>query len=223
VTAQYFVIVSTIEEIKEVVEAIEKKLDENQKGFHLDGTGYTCAICGEATPKDDNWYDKWGIKCLVCQWAIDHKGIPPSLAKNKDSWYKKYDFERYFNVRTQTLNKWVRNGVVKARRVSKYGEGVHTEVFLIKDNKDFLPPKKLLESKRGRVLVDGKEEVRMLDWYCFGDPKEILKNYKIMDYLRIVPPEEMEQREKEKQEKAEKRRIHREKVKEAKKLRKGKK
>ena len=202
-----------MEEFKEKEEIKAKKLEKNPKGFHLDGTGYTCAICGDATPKSDNWYDKWGIKCLVCQWAIDHKEIPPSLAKNKDSWYRKYDFDRYFNVKTQTLNKWVRNGVLKSRTVSKYGEGVHAEVFLIKDNKDFLPPKKLLESKRAQIVEDGKEEVRMLDWYCFGDPKEILKDYKIMDYLRIVPPEEMEQREKEKQEKAEKRRIHREKVK----------
>lgn len=210
-------------EIEEKEKARAKKLEENPKGFHLEGSGYTCAICHDSTPKEDNLYDKWGIKCLVCQWAIDHKEIPASLAKNDDSWYRKYDFDRFFNVKTQTLNKWVRNGVLKARTVSRYGEGVHTEVFLIKDNKDFLPPKKLVESKRGKKAEEGEKEARMYPWYCFGDPKEILKDYKIMDYLRIIPPEEMERRDKEKQEKYEKRRIHREKVKEAKKRRKGKK
>jgi hypothetical protein len=210
-------------EFEEKDKARAEKLEANPKGFHLEGAGYTCSICRDVTPEGDNWYDKWGIKCLVCQWAIDHKEIPPSLAKNDDSWYRKYDFERYFNVKGPTLNKWVRNGVVKARTVSKYGEGVHVEVFLIKDNKDFLPPKKLLESKRDKVVEDGIEQVRMLDWYCFGDPKDILKDYKVIDYLRVVPPEEMAQREEERKEKAEKRRIHREKVAEAKKLRKGKK
>jgi hypothetical protein len=182
-------------EFEEKDKARAKQLEENPKGFHLDGVGYTCSICGDSTPQGDNWYDKWGIKCLVCQWAIDHNEIPASLAKNKDSWYCKYDFEKYFNVKGPTLSKWVRNGVVKARTVSKYGKGVHTEVYLIKDNKDFLPPKKLLESKQGKTIEDGKEVVRHHPWYCFGDPKQIIKDYKIVDLLRIVPPEEIEARE----------------------------
>lgn len=204
------------EEFEEQDKARAKKLEENPKGFHLDGVGYTCAICRDNTPKGDNWYDKWGIKCLVCQWAIDHNEIPASLAKNEDSWYRKYDFEKYFNVKGPTLSKWVRNAVLKARTVSRYGKGVHTEVYLIKDNKDFLPPKKLLESKRGKTIEDGKEVVRHHPWYCFGDPMEIIKDYKIVNYLRVVPPEEMAQRDKEKAEKDQLRREHREKVREAK-------
>jgi len=84
------------------------------------------------TSEGDNWYDKWGVKCLVCQHAIDKGEIPASLAKNDDNWYRKYDFEHYFNVKHQTLQKWIREGVIKERTVSKYGEGVHTQVFLIK-------------------------------------------------------------------------------------------
>jgi transcription elongation factor Elf1 len=187
-------------EFDEKEKARAKQLEENPKGFHLDGS-YTCSICREHTPAGDNWYDKWGIKCLVCQWAIDHHEIPASIAKNEDSWYRKYDFERYFNIRSQTLSKWVRNGLVKARAISKYGKGVHFEVYLIKDNKDFLPPKKLLESKRGKLPDQGENESRMYPWYCFGDPMEIIKDYKIANYLRIVPPEEMEAREAEKKRK----------------------
>lgn len=204
-----------MDEWKEKEEARAKKLEENPKGFHLEGTGYTCSICHQSTPKDDNWYDKWGIKCLVCQWAIDHKEIPASLAKNEDAWYRKYDFERYFNVKGPTLNKWIRNGIVKPRTISKYGKGVHTEIFLIKDNKDFLPPKKLLESKRGKLAGQSESESRMYPWHCFGDPHEILKGYKIMDYLRVIPPEEMKEREEAKKAKDEARRIHREKVRES--------
>lgn len=99
----------------------------------------------------------------------------------------------------------MRNGVVKDRTVSNYGKGVHAQVFLIKDNKDFLPPKKLLESKRGKKPGEGEESSQMYPWYCFGDPHEILKGYKIMNYLRIVPPEEMAKREEEQKLKWEKR------------------
>ena len=180
-----------MDEVKEKDKIRDEKLKQNPKGFHLDGRGYTCFICGDGTPEGDNWYDKWGIKCLVCQKAIDEGEIPASLAKNKDSWYTKYDLEHYFNVKSPALRKWIKNGVIKSRIVTRYGEGVHTELFLIKDNKDFLPPKKLLESQWGKEIKDGKETRSLHPWYHFGDPREILKGYKIMDHLRVVPPEEV--------------------------------
>ena len=93
------------------------------------------------------------------------------------------------------MQKWVRHGILKARTVSYYGKGVHTELFLIKDNKDFLPPKKLLESHMGRERKDGQDHESMHPWYHFGDPRETLKGYKIMDHLRVVPAEEMAARE----------------------------
>lgn len=210
-----------MDEWKEKEKVLAKRLEENPKGFHKEGAGYTCAICHDSTPEGDNWYDKWGLKCLVCQSAIDKGEIPASLAKNKDSWYTKYDFERYFNIKGQTLGKWVRSGILNARTVTQYGKGIHTQVFLIKDNKDFLPPKNLLESKKGRVVKDGKETIEMRPWYQCDDPHVILKGYKIMDYLRVVPPEEVAQREAEEKEKYEKRRAHREAVKQAKASRKA--
>ena len=46
------------DEWKKEDEAREEKLKANPKGFHLDGVGYSCAICGNSTPLGDNWYDK---------------------------------------------------------------------------------------------------------------------------------------------------------------------
>ncbi len=37
--------------------------------------GYSCFICGASTQKDENWYDKWGIKCTICQDAINRKKV----------------------------------------------------------------------------------------------------------------------------------------------------
>jgi hypothetical protein len=166
--------------------ARDEKLKANPNGFHLDGQGYGCFICGAGTHEGDNWYDKYGIKCLICQKAIDNGEIPASLAENKDSWYSKYEIERNFGVKSPTLRKWVRKGIIKERTVSCYGKGVHYELFLIKDNKDFLPPKKIVESKSVTEIKDGKKWYTSRPWYQFGDPREKLKGYKILDYIEFT-------------------------------------
>ena len=119
-----------MEEIKEKDKARDEKLKANPKGFHLDGS-YTCAICGQHTQSGDNWYDKYGVKCLVCQKAIDEGEIPAILAKDKNIWYSRYDLDSNFNLKGPTVGKWMRMGILKARTVSHYGKGVHTELFLV--------------------------------------------------------------------------------------------
>lgn len=198
------------EEFKKTDEERAEKLKANPKGFHLDGAGYTCFICGDHTPEGDNWYDEFGIKCLVCQKAIDDGEIPASLAKEKESWYSKWELESAFNLTGQTLKKWTKEGILKARTVSKYDKSTHTEFFLLEDNKDFLPPKKLLEGRPVKTRKDGKDWFSTQKWYEFLDPFEHLKGYKIMDYMRIVPPEEMKAREEEKKRKWEEKRARRE-------------
>jgi len=49
------------------------RLEKEPKGFHLDGKGYTCAICRRTISNEEAWYDKWGIKCPICQKAINKK------------------------------------------------------------------------------------------------------------------------------------------------------
>ena len=180
-------------EWEEVEKERAEMLKANPKGFHLEDA-YSCAICGQAIPRGDNWYDKWGIKCLVCQKAIDNKEIPPAIAKNKNLWYSKYDLESKFGLKTPTLKKWIRDGLIKPRNISHYGEGVHPQIFLLEDNKGFLPPKKLVESRGVTERKDGKDWFTTAGRCRFGDPYKILKGYKIMDHLRVVPAEEMESR-----------------------------
>jgi len=194
-----------VEEWKEIEKAREEKLKQNPKGFHLEGVGYTCFICGDSTSEGDNWYDQYGIKCLVCQKAIDEGEIPATLASDKESWYSKFELDYYFNVNHHTLRKWKKEGIIKARTVSYYGDGVHTELFLLEDNKDFLPPKKLVESQSVSEIRDGKTWHSTEKWYRFVDPFKHLKRYKIMKYMRVVPPEEMKAREEAEKEKQEKR------------------
>jgi hypothetical protein len=190
-----------VDEWKEHEKKLAERLEASPNGFILEGVGRNCAICGNGSKEDGSWYDKYGLKCLVCQKAIDDGEIPASLAKDKESWYTKYDLERAFNLTSQTLKKWVKESIIKSRTVSYYGKGVHTELFLIADNKDFLPPKKLVKSKSVSEIKDGKEWHHLEEWYKFVDPFKHLKGYKIMEHMRVVPPEEMAAREEEKKRK----------------------
>lgn len=164
----------------------EKKLKESPNGFVLEGVGYSCFICGSSTPEGGNWYDKYGIKCTVCQRAVRRKEIPASLAKNKESWYSKYDLERSFNLNRHDIKRWVKQGLLKARTVSREDGGVHVQLFLIKDHKGFLPPKKLVKFQMVKETKDGKDFYHSEPWYRFVDPHEHLKDYKIMDYLEVT-------------------------------------
>lgn len=119
----------------------QERLKAEPKGFHLEGGPYTCFICGWNTSGDDTWYDKWGIKCMTCQEAVNKRLIPASLAKNKDGWYALWEFDSYFGLKAQTLRKLVRQGKLESRVVPAPSGRTHCEVFLIKDNPGILPPK----------------------------------------------------------------------------------
>lgn len=188
----------------------EKRLEESPKGFLLE-SGYSCLICGQSGERNGGiWYDKWGQKCMVCQRAVDRKEIPGSLAKYKDRWYSEFEIERAFNLKSTHITKWIKEGILKARVVPGESGRPHVRLFVIKDNEGFLPPKKLVESHMVKEERDGNIWFRSYEWYCFGDPREHLKGYKIMDHLRIVPPEEMKAREEEERRKLEERHVRRE-------------
>jgi hypothetical protein len=164
----------------------KEKLKDYPKGFYIEGEGYSCAICGQRISNEETWYDKWGIKCLVCQKAIDKKIVPGSIIKNKESWYSEFDLEYYFNMNHHVRKRYVKEGVLKARIIKNNG-GVHTHVFLIKDNKDTLPPKKMVESKLVKEERDGKTYYRSEEWYKFvKDPIKALGGYKIANYLKFM-------------------------------------
>jgi len=120
----------------------KNKLKEKPKGFHLDdGKTYSCCICRESISNEQTWWDENGIKCLHCQKALDKKIIPKSVCKNDDSWYAPWQFDYYFKIKTQTVQKFVRQGKLKSRVIPDINGGKHFELFLIKDNVGILPEK----------------------------------------------------------------------------------
>lgn len=170
----------------------KKKLESNPKGFHLEGEGYSCAICGGSISKEETWYDKHGIKCLTCQSAIDKKVIPASAASNKESWYSVHDFEHHFFINRWGVRRLVKEGLLKPRIIPGPSGGVHYQLFFIKDHKDILPPKKLTEWPMVKYQKDGEDWYHSEPWFKYSDPKEVLKGYKILEYLQNMREKEIE-------------------------------
>ncbi|MEI7690595.1 MAG: hypothetical protein WCI63_03150 [bacterium] len=120
----------------------KRKLEENPKGFALSDSGRGCCICGGGTSPENSWYDKHGIKCLNCQRALDKKVIPVSIAKDWDrkTWFTMYDLQSKLGLKTATINKYIRDGQLKARTIKNNEGGVHFQVFLNKENTAWFKP-----------------------------------------------------------------------------------
>lgn len=158
---------------------LKEKLKEFSKGFSLmDGQTYNCGICHAQIKDEELWYDKWGKKCLACQDAVNKRVVPGKICYNNKYWYATWELESYLKLKSPTVKKLIRQGVLNARIIPKSG----FEIFLLKENADVLPPKDVLEYVS--VPTKGKENtVTITPWYEIYDPKKVLKKYKIWPYL----------------------------------------
>jgi len=174
-----------------IVQEVQRKvrLEKEPNGFHLPDLGYTCHICHGSASGENSWYDKYGIKCMRCQAAVNRKEIPPTVATKKDSYYTTYELNDYFGLFGKTLKELIKRKVIKVRTLK--GEKYRPEVnlFLIADNKEFLPPKKLVEGKKGSTVIDGQRYNTWTPWYALKNPLARLKKYKISEYLVITQTE----------------------------------
>lgn len=162
----------------------KNKLQTSPEGFHLEES-HKCCICGHIADAKDTWYDKDGIKCMACQNAINKGVIPASIATDDTSYYSEYDLEHCFTLKGKILNAWIKKGIIKARVILALNKGVQARLFLIKDNKGFLPPKSLVKSGMVKEEIDGKTEyVGPVPWYRLcEDPVKKLHKYGISQYF----------------------------------------
>lgn len=149
----------------------QDKLKESPKGFHLEDRGYTCQLCRSSASYENSWFDKYGLKCMVCQNAINKRIIPASIAKDQNSYYTKYELELFFNLKGKLLTFCLKEGLLKDRKIPGKGKSVHLQLFLLSDNKAILPPKTLLKSRGVKVMKDGEEYYTSKFWYEFVDEK----------------------------------------------------
>jgi hypothetical protein len=109
-----------MEELKKVMEGIKareeerkSRLKDNPKGFPLNDGHYSCGMCKHDVPSYENWYDKYGIKCMACQHALERKTVPLKYFKNTDTWYPMWALKSEFGIHPQTAMKYVRQGKLK--------------------------------------------------------------------------------------------------------------
>ena len=123
---------------------------------------------------------------MECQGAVDRGEIPAQCAEDTDSWYSSCDMQSDFNVRRPTLRRWIKDGILKARILKrKHHEDVL--LFLIEDNNEFLPPKKMVESySHTEGTGNGTFTVHIEPWYKHNDPHVHLQGYEIIDHLQFI-------------------------------------
>src|SRR3989344_5124595 len=158
------------------------KLKEFPKGYSfMDGGTYNCSICNNYIKDEKLWYDKWGIKCLSCQEAVDKKIIPGKVCYGKEEWYSTWELGSDFQIKSPTVRKLARHGILKARTIPSSG----FQLFLVKDNPGVLPSKKIVDS---RMVQTGDNQYSTEFWYEFKDPKKVLRDYKILKYCNFDNP-----------------------------------
>jgi hypothetical protein len=97
-----------------------KRLEQEPKGFTLESKGRNCPLCHNCI-QGEMWYDKWGMKCLNCQEALNKKIVPGYVFKDYKNEKHITDSElgRVSGLHTQTIRKLVRQGKIKARILTK--------------------------------------------------------------------------------------------------------
>ena len=111
----------------------ETRLYKEPQGFPLDHGG-TCCICRDGIEEDDGWYDRNGQKCLVCQKAVNDGVAPAYVCKNKHSYYSMYDLNSKFEIKTQRVKKYIKEGAIIARTILDEEGRVHYYLFLKQEN-----------------------------------------------------------------------------------------
>ncbi len=164
----------------------QRKLKEFPKGFHLEGD-YSCNLCHNHCSDQETWYDQYGVKCMECQGAIDRGDIPANLTEDRrEHYYSPWEIERAFNVDRHAVRRWAKAGVLK-ERVVKHAHYQDTHLYLLEDNKDTLPPKKMVEHYTwSEPMGDGRSAFHTKHWYEHVDPFKYLKGYKILEQLHMV-------------------------------------
>ncbi|MCX6736428.1 MAG: zinc ribbon domain-containing protein [Candidatus Parcubacteria bacterium] len=169
------------------------KLEENPKGFPLEGKGYTCGICHNSISDEQTWYDQNGLKCLTCQDALDKNIIPVSVIIDRESWYSVSDFESSFFMKPNAVRRFVKEGLLKPRIISNASGKTHFQLFLIEEHEGILPPKEVTKWPMVKFKKNGKVYYHSEPWFMHKDPKEALGSYKISEYMATLKENEIKQ------------------------------
>ena len=137
-----------MKELGELMDRMKAKDDERKerlkkepKGFALMEGSYSCIMCKRNTSPFKTWYDKYGIKCMTCQYLLERKKVPLKYFKDTNSWYSGYDLQSKYGIHHQTMRKLVREGKLKVHILEDEEGRPHEYLFPKKENAEFLKSK----------------------------------------------------------------------------------
>ncbi len=154
----------------DAIENIRKRrLEKEPEGFFLevsDGGNYSCGICGRSFAGDKMWWNLDGIRCVDCWRNIKEGVIPHDLKHEYDGdnqWIPEWQFQSEYGIHPATRDKYIRQGILKARLLKDTKGNVYYKVFLVDENKEFLKdrPKR---PKGGANLKWSEEKHTWLLW-----------------------------------------------------------
>lgn len=98
----------------------EQRLKAEPKGFAIESKGRSCCLC-HTSVMGEVWYDKWGMKCMVCQDALNKKLIPGYVFKDTEN--SKHvtasQLNWKFGLHQQTIKMLINKGKLKPRIIPK--------------------------------------------------------------------------------------------------------
>jgi transcriptional regulator with XRE-family HTH domain len=165
----------------------EQQLKDQPHGFAVEDTGHTCRLC-KLPGGGPLWYDRYGLKCLSCQHAVERQVIPGELLGNDELYYTAGELSYFFNLDSKTLTQYLRADILK-QRVIRHAAGKykHLQMFLLSDNPGFFPPKDSLQTGEFFTETDGDREWESTAmWYHCDDAFSYIKDYGIGKYLKIT-------------------------------------
>ena len=120
-----------------------RRFKNEPDGFYLNdgGRGYTCGICKDHHDGEDIWWRPDGLRCRNC-WNNIQAGVISVLSLDKEWWeeeyFTKFDADYYYGVKSQSIKKLRREGILVGRDLKDEKGYVYEIVFLVSENKEFL-------------------------------------------------------------------------------------
>lgn len=145
--------VDLIWELSQKQARLDRRLKKEPEGFRVDGN-YSCLICHNSITEVDGWYHWGGPRCIICHKAIKDGIIPTFVLEGRDSYFSKWGLEK-FGIKPQSVKKYIREGKLKPRTVLSEDGKIHTQIFLKKENPEFIerynPTRKSYDRHRAKV------------------------------------------------------------------------
>lgn len=94
----------------------EMRLKKEPKGFAIKSEGRSCCLC-HTSVMGEVWYDKWGMKCMTCQSALDKKIVPGYVFNDSDNnrHVTASQLNWKYGIHPQTIKKLIRLNKLKPR------------------------------------------------------------------------------------------------------------